>query len=243
MRETSSGTGVRPGSTGDTVSGGAGPRYGGHVPTVLPGTLVGSADRREPLGERLSTPHAVSRPGAAYSEGSRTGLGATQDFAETGGSQWTLADLLREAPRRACALMHSDSVTILLLSEDGEHLAALGSCGLEEEVERQVLVPVGRGVAGRIAANRVSVILDDLREMEVVSPVLRERVRSLMGVPLLVEERVIGVVEVGAFGPSRFDEHDLGLLLQIADLAAHAIDHASMRGESGLAHLSQVELP
>ena len=165
-------------------------------------------------------------------------LRAIQFFAEANCSHWTLAELLRELPRRICELMRRDFATILLLTEDRGHVVALGSCGLEEEVERHVLVPVGSGIAGRIAQSGVPIILDELLDILPVSPVLRERVWSLIGVPLLAGGRVIGVIQVGTFVPCRFTEGDLGLLLVVADLAASAIDRASARDGARIRQLA-----
>lgn len=72
----------------------------------------------------------------------------------------------------------------------------------------------------------------DLREMRVESPVLRERVWSLMGVPRSVERRVVGVIQVGTFGSGRFTEDELVLLLLIADPAACTIGRALRRDEA-----------
>ena len=61
--------------------------------------------------------------------------------------------------------------------------------GLEEEVERGVRIPVGRGFAGRIAATRASRSTSRTStEADVYNPILREKgLRSLLGVPLVVE--------------------------------------------------------
>jgi signal transduction histidine kinase len=91
------------------------------------------------------------------------------------------------------------------------------SDGLREEVEAGIRIPVGRGVAGRIAASGRGLVLDDLAAVEVESPLLRDRVRSLVGAPLRAEGRLIGVVHAGAANPGRFTKRDLDLLRIVAD--------------------------
>ena len=60
-------------------------------------------------------------------------------------------------------------------------------------------IPVGRGFAGRVAAERGPVQITDVDHADILNPLLREKgLQSLLGVPLLTEERLIGVLHVGA---------------------------------------------
>ena len=47
--------------------------------------------------------------------------------------------------------------------------------GIEEEVERGIRISVGKGFAGRIAADRRPVVLDDVDHADVLNPILREK--------------------------------------------------------------------
>src|SRR5262249_20384083 len=87
---------------------------------------------------------------------------------------------------------------------------------------------VGYGIAGRIAASGTPLVVDDLSTVEVWSDVLQERMRSLMGVPLLVAGRPIGVVHVATALPRRFTDEDLHLLELVAGRVASAIEHARL---------------
>ena len=99
--------------------------------------------------------------------------------------------------------------------------------GIEEEVEQGVRIPVGRGFAGRIAAERRAIIIEDVDHADILNPILRERgIRSLLGVPLLVEGDVIGVLHVGTLTPRVFTAEDAELLQLAGDRAAMAIAHA-----------------
>src|SRR5262249_41221577 len=100
--------------------------------------------------------------------------------------------------------------------------------GLEDEARACLAVPVGYGIAGRIAASRAPLVVDDLSTVEVWGDALRERMRSLMGVPLLVAGRLIGVVHVATALPRRFTDEDLHLLELVAGRVASAIEHARL---------------
>jgi signal transduction histidine kinase len=141
----------------------------------------------------------------------------------------TLEELLEALLTRTRDVLDADTCAVLLLDEAGMELVARAAVGLEEEVERGVHIPVGRGFAGRVAGERRAVVIEDVDHADIVNPLLREKgVRSLLGAPLLIEDRVIGIVHVGTLVPRRFDEADIELLQLVANRIAIAIEHARL---------------
>jgi GAF domain-containing protein/anti-sigma regulatory factor (Ser/Thr protein kinase) len=131
--------------------------------------------------------------------------------------------------RRVTGALGTDTAAVLLLDEEANELVARAAKGIEEEVEAGVRIPVGRGFAGRIAAERRPVKILDVDHADILNPILREKgIRSLLGAPLLVEGRVIGVLHVGSLTPRDFDDEDTQLLQLAADRMAVAIDHARL---------------
>jgi PAS domain S-box-containing protein len=155
-------------------------------------------------------------------------LRAVQAIVELGLSNLPLESLLRGLLERIREELSGDTATLLLASDDGEHLHVRASVGLAEEVQHQVSVPVGRGVAGIIAARREPLIIDDVPAADPYSPFLRARVKSLVGAPLLVEGRLTGVIHVGTTEPYEFTQDDLLLLQLVSDRAAWAIERARL---------------
>ncbi len=128
---------------------------------------------------------------------------------------------------RTREILGVDTCAVLLLDEETDELVARAAVGIEEEVERGVRIPVGGGFAGRVAADRHPVILDDVDHADVLNPILREKgIKSMLGVPLLVAGRVLGVLHVGVLAHRVFDESDVELLQLAGDRAAIAIEHA-----------------
>jgi signal transduction histidine kinase len=140
-----------------------------------------------------------------------------------------LDELLGALLERTRQILEVDTCAILLLDEETNELVARAALGIEEEVEQGVRVPVGGGFAGRIAAEKRPVILDDVDHAHVLNPVLREKgIKSMLGVPLVVEGEVRGVLHVGSLVPRAFQEDETELLQLVADRAALAIEHARL---------------
>jgi signal transduction histidine kinase len=140
-----------------------------------------------------------------------------------------LDELLGALLDRTRQILEVDTCAILLLDEDTNELVARAALGIEEEVEQGVRVPVGGGFAGRIAAEKRPVILDDVDHAHVLNPLLREKgIKSMLGVPLVVEGEVRGVLHVGSLRPRAFHDEEVDLLQLVADRAALAIEHARL---------------
>jgi PAS domain S-box-containing protein len=109
--------------------------------------------------------------------------------------------------------------------------------GWVEEIEKRRRVPFGQGIAGTIAQSGQLLIIDNLQEAELFNPILRQRASSLIGVPLVVEHRVIGVILVCSRKKRKFTQDEAGLLQIVADRIALSIDRK--RAEEELAGVAQ----
>jgi sigma-B regulation protein RsbU (phosphoserine phosphatase) len=148
-------------------------------------------------------------------------------------------DLLATLLTRVRQILDADTAAVLLLDSSGRQLIATVASGLEEEVSQGVRIPVGRGFAGRVAAERRPVILDHVDHGTVLNPILLDKgIRSLAGVPLLVHGAVIGVLHVGTVHNRVFTTDDAALLQLAAGQAALAVQ--SLR--SGEDHAAAVAL-
>ena len=137
--------------------------------------------------------------------------------------------LLDELLIRVRDLLGVDTAAILLLDEARQQLVARAAKGIEEEVEQGVRIPIGGGFAGRIAQERVGIFIADVDHADILNPILRQkRIRSLLGVPLIVEGDLIGVLHVGSLTPRVFDLRDLAVLDLAAARAAPAIERARL---------------
>jgi signal transduction histidine kinase len=145
-------------------------------------------------------------------------------------AHFSLGELVPLLLGRMKEVLEADTAAILLLDETGERLMMRVTVGFaEEEVSQAVPVPLGQGLAGRVAASREPWLVDDLNEIELVSPVLRSHgIQSVIAAPLAVEKEVIGVVHAGSDEKQHFGSADVRLLELIADRIALAINQSTL---------------
>jgi signal transduction histidine kinase len=150
-------------------------------------------------------------------------------------------ELVGELLVRIRDVLDVDTAAVLMLDESTNELVARAAVGLEEEVEHGVRIPVGAGFAGRVAAEQRAIVLDDVDHADVLNPILREKgVKSLLGVPMIASDSVIGVLHVGTLAPRFFTSDDQELLELVASRAAIAIEKARVHDE--LVRLDQMKL-
>jgi serine phosphatase RsbU (regulator of sigma subunit) len=143
--------------------------------------------------------------------------------------------LLSALVERVKEVLRADTAAVLLLDHSARQLIATAASGIEEEVRQGVRIPLGTGFAGRVAASHEPVILTRVDHTTVRNPLLVDRgIRSLLGVPLLVGGRVIGVLHVGSLSGRPFEQQDVELLQLAADRAALAV-HSLVSQDDALA--------
>jgi phosphoserine phosphatase RsbU/P len=133
----------------------------------------------------------------------------------------SVADLLDTLLDRIRELLAVDTAAALLLDPTGTFLLATAARGIEAEVHQGVRVPVGQGFAGRVAAQRRPLAIEQIDEDNVVNPILLEKgITSLLGVPLVSGDGLLGVLHVGTMAARAFTEADAALLQLVADRVA-----------------------
>ncbi|MFD9700923.1 PP2C family protein-serine/threonine phosphatase [Lentzea sp. NPDC059081] len=153
-------------------------------------------------------------------------------------------DKLLEVLLEQCrALFAVDTVTVLLVDRAGVQLVARASSGLGEEVFQGVRVPVGKGFAGRVAQQREAVQIERVDPSTVVNPLLWEHgLRVLLGVPMIAEGELTGVLHIGSTVLRRFTEEEIEALQLIADRVAVAVYVDRSRSERAAAAMLQESL-
>jgi len=116
---------------------------------------------------------------------------------------------------------------ILLLNEKTQELRVRFQIGYPKEVAERMKIKVGEGVTGRAAQLRQPVLVDDVRkEKGYIAAV--PNVRSELAIPLIVKNRLIGVIDIEAQDIGYFKEEHKRLLTLIASRMAVGIENARL---------------
>src|SRR3954451_12435377 len=133
-----------------------------------------------------------------------------------------------------------DASAVLLLDGSNRHLVAYASRGLEEEVLQGTRLPLGQGFAGRVAAERRVIILDEVGPGAVINPLLwRKGIRTILGVPMIAAGRLIGVLHVGSLRQRHFGDDDVNAVQLAADRMAITIAADQATAERHAARVMQ----
>lgn len=136
--------------------------------------------------------------------------------------------------RAALELIGGDCGSIMLMEEGDDYLAIVASQGLSDNVVAQTRRKLGEGVVGWVAENREPVLLSTKahEDERFVGVVQREtEVHFSMSVPLLLRNRVMGVLNLGITPgqpKERFEEYDLRMAAVFAQHASVAIENAAL---------------
>jgi GAF domain-containing protein/anti-sigma regulatory factor (Ser/Thr protein kinase) len=132
--------------------------------------------------------------------------------------------LLDELLARLARVMEADVAQFLLV--EGDALRVLASHGVALAKVAALRIPVGRGFAGTVAATGSPAALADTTTLEAFGPSWAEEgVRALVGVPLVVGGRVLGVCVIGSRAERRFGDEDIALLTAATERAAWAVEN------------------
>jgi sigma-B regulation protein RsbU (phosphoserine phosphatase) len=116
---------------------------------------------------------------------------------------------------------------ILLLHEKTQDLRFRFQVGYPAEMAERLHVKVGEGVTGIAAQRREAILVHDVsEEPQYISAV--PGVRSELAVPLIVKNRVIGVIDIESIHPNHFTEEHKRLLTLIGSRMAIGIENARL---------------
>lgn len=138
----------------------------------------------------------------------------------------------------AMGVTGADGGSLMLLDPDEKELGIRVAFGVEPELWPKIRVPLGEGVAGRVAAEGRPLRLRGKADREAFR-IVRERldVESALCVPLVHRARVLGVLNLHhSTRADAFDDDDLDFAEQLgrldAEIIARAEEHASLRRQA-----------
>ena len=115
----------------------------------------------------------------------------------------------------------------ILLADEKEELAIRYSIGYRPDLVRTLRVEIGQGITGHAAAQRKTIVANDVRNDERYLMAL-DAVRSEISVPLVARGRLVGVIDLQSAQLDAFGEREREMVELIGSRFSLAIDAAQL---------------
>jgi PAS domain S-box-containing protein len=129
---------------------------------------------------------------------------------------------------------HYSNAAIFQMDEDNKVLSLWSFYGYPDEF-MNIVVPVGKGITGWSAQDKKIIVVPDVNKEDRYLCTL-DTVKSEVAIPLMLGEKVIGVLDVGSEHYNYFNQGEINLLTSLAAQIAMTIDNASLYKQLEHAH-------
>jgi two-component sensor histidine kinase len=156
---------------------------------------------------------------------------ALREIARALSAAWDLDTTLDLIARKTTEVMHVDSCTIYLLDPDDATLRLRASTGLAQRALGRATLSVGEGLTGRAVSRNEPVFAADAQydpNFKWVDHTDERRFRSLLAIPLVLDARPIGALNVQTATPHHYTQDEIDVLMLVGDLAAGALAKAQL---------------
>lgn len=138
----------------------------------------------------------------------------------------SLSALLKEIIRLSRKILKFSKCAILLFNENKE-LYIIASAGYKRDLVKSIRIKIGEGVTGWVAKNRKSLLVQDTEEDSRYIEGIKGG-RSNMAVPLIINQRIIGVLNAESTEVNAFSNGDLEIFQIFAQHTTNAIENARL---------------
>ena len=158
-----------------------------------------------------------------------TYLSAFVNIARAMNSSLELQEVLHQIVKSTCEVTGSKGCTLMLLDERGEHLKVESSYGLSDQYVRKGPLSADKSIFDTLKGKPV-IIEDAASDPRVQYPLeaKQEGIASIVSLPIILRERVVGVLRLYTAVPCRFAEDDIDFLSAVAMQSGLAIENARM---------------
>ncbi|HET7349932.1 MAG TPA: GAF domain-containing SpoIIE family protein phosphatase [Marmoricola sp.] len=166
------------------------------------------------------TPPGTDAGGDAGVDGAPT-LAAVPSAAGAHTAEADLTEVLAHVAEK----LEADVVTVLGVDPAADHLVTLFTVSTPPVTSGHHRVPIGQGLAGRVAAQRVTIAREDLTDDDLINPALLPLgITSAVAMPLVRGRRLLGVLKAGTRRRRRFSPEDLDRAEVLAGDVSEAVD-------------------
>lgn len=154
-------------------------------------------------------------------------LSKMAEIGETINASLDLDEVLSHAAAQIKGLIDYEVFAVALLDEDSNELKFRFAIGHRPEVVENWRIPVGQGIIGAAAATGRAVRVSDVRQDPRYLNAL-DSVQSELAVPLLLQGRVVGVLDIESSQRDYFTRDQQNILVMLATRIASAIENARL---------------
>ncbi len=145
----------------------------------------------------------------------------------------------------AMSLTGTEAGSLLLMDSESGELYFEVALGEKSGFLKKVRIKAGQGIAGWVAEHREPVIssnvTSDQRFFDGVDLVSKFKTRDMLCVPVLMQGRLLGVIQAINKLDGVFSQEDMDVLISLGNLVAIAIDNANMYQEQREMLMSTIE--
>ncbi len=141
-----------------------------------------------------------------------------------------LEQVLGQILEVATSFMQVKMGMIMLLDETGQYLHPVVDKGISHLFFRPKKLPVNRTISG-LAISRGEYVLaidDEISDFELPRPFAGKGIRSVLSIPIRVDDEVIGVIELYDTEPRRYTDLDITMMMAFSPQAGVAIKNARL---------------
>ncbi|MEA3489883.1 MAG: GAF domain-containing protein [Candidatus Omnitrophota bacterium] len=142
-----------------------------------------------------------------------------------------LEDILKLIVNLTASVMNAKICALWLLDGETRELRIRATQALSKEYLKERSLKVGEGIVGTVAKDKEPIVIQDvLKDNRYKAKKLakKEGLVSMLSVPMMVKEKVIGVINVYTEKPYEFTRSDIDLLSTVANQAAVAIENTEL---------------
>lgn len=142
-----------------------------------------------------------------------------------------LEDILKLIVTVTAEVMNSKICSLLLLNEERNELVVKATQAVSQDYLKKPPIKLGEGIAGRVAKEGKPIVSKDVKKDPLYlnrKIAIKEKLCSLLSVPMKVSGRVIGVLNCYTAKPHAFTKAEVNVLTSVANQAAAAIRNTEL---------------
>lgn len=142
-----------------------------------------------------------------------------------------LEDILKLVVTVTAEVTGSKICSLMLLDEDKRELVVRATQSISEAYNKKPNLKLGEGISGKVAATGKPIaILNVIKEKNYKfrDIALREKLHSLLCVPMRLKGKIIGVINIYTSKPRHFTKNEIDVLTAVANQAAIVIENSKL---------------